>query len=44
MEQFLNGIYVIADNPSFLFAVLFFASLLHSFLPFIPVETGSVFV
>jgi len=44
MEQFLNGIYVIADNPTFLSAILFVASLVHSFLPFIPVETGSVFV
>ncbi len=44
MEQLLDGIHVIADNPVLLPAILFLASLVHSFLPFIPVETGSVFV
>jgi membrane protein DedA with SNARE-associated domain len=42
MEQLLGQIFTMADNHFLLALVVFAASLAHAFLPFVPVEAGSV--
>jgi membrane protein DedA with SNARE-associated domain len=43
MDQFLDRIFLLADSPVALFFTMFFASIVNTFFPPVPIEFGTVF-